>query len=609
MSLIVEGARRKWRYWSEAFRGLHGVGAPLLREKYGLAMNGLYRCVQSSDLPHKGYPCKEGCLPTPDDTGCHHCDKCGGKAGDNWPDDLQVEIEGVGASINLPPTDCVQFGGTCEDYNRTLFFGFWPRPPHTCFQTPSMGHSGVGGDIGGVHHGIPAGTGTHGISAVDYPEFGFFHGEFPSNFCNVRPMGDWTFASNAGEHTYVRMRDYQGVQEIFDDPGASFFERNYPYQAAGSNEGGTDTPPYFLYGQMNITCQGPFDNQGLPAPGFGFGLCASHWMDEHGVGGMIPFHNCMSNARLVSEFWPEKPDCMRFNRVPLTVHPTGNLSNQCCNLSQVKMYVTTIKFHDCVHHGVPPSNEPPPEPGTPLGLHTHDFFRDMVSYWPLLESSGTRADHMGEHPTGSHPLTASSSDPAYADGYFDFGGGVDLESSSSQYLERAGTSAGDLIGDSGDWTFAAWVKPESRVTGARVVSVWPAMGTSNRSWLIDIQRSGSSRFWSVGINTTLTRATDTDATNCVVGEWAHIVAQHRDGVDVRIKINNGPWHVTPHTAGIAAVTTSAVNFRLGGIGTFFDGEISEVGFWKRQLVDHETQELYISQEPLMSVATRVGWYS
>lgn len=601
MTQIAEGMRRKWRYWSETFRGLHGVGAPLLREKYGLAMNGLYRCVQSSDLPHKGYPCKEGCLPTPDATGCHHCSKCGGKAGNNWPDDMQIEIEGVGPSINLPPTDCVQFGGTCDDYNRTLLVGYWDHPLNQCWQAPATGHSGLGGSGHHIDQGVDPGHGTHAVDVTEHPDVGWFRGEWPANFCNKQPMAGFLDT----EHFLLVMRDYRGVQEIFNDPGASWADRHWPYAVTNhQNSVQNDVPPFFLWASMNIMCQGPFGGDGEGSTG----LCASHWEEQFGVPNMLPFQACISNARLVSDFWPEKPDCMRFNRVPLTVHPTGNMQNQCCNLSQVKMYVTTVKLHDCSDSFRLSSEPEPVSTRSPLDYFKIGYFNDMVSYWPLGESSGTRADHMGEHPLGSHPLTPSTSDPGTADGYFMDTVTLDLEASSSQYLERAGTSAGDLIGDSGDWTFAAWVKPESRVTGARVASVWPAMGTANRSWLIDIQRSGSNRFWSVGINTTLTRATDTDATNCVVGEWAHIVAQHRDGVDVRIKINDGPWHVTPHTAGIAAVTTSAVDFRIGGIGTFFDGLIGDVGFWKRQLSAREITELKSSSFPLYAAATLIGGY-
>ena len=210
------------------------------------------------------------------------------------------------------------------------------------------------------------------------------------------------------------------------------------------------------------------------------------------------------------------------------------------------------------------------------------LYDNLVSYWKLEEESGVRADA-----TGAHPLSDNNSVLFSASG--NLGNCASFDSGNSDYLERANGDAEELLGETGDWTFSTWVRPASRSTGAKVVSVWPGMGAFNRAWLIDLQADGGDRFFSFGVGSTVTRATDTVTANCADDTWAHVLVQHRDGTDIRIKVNNQAWIITTYTAGIGSVNT---DFRLGGRGTTFDGLVDETGFWGRALTDDECAELY-----------------
>ena len=212
------------------------------------------------------------------------------------------------------------------------------------------------------------------------------------------------------------------------------------------------------------------------------------------------------------------------------------------------------------------------------------LYASLVSYWKLGETSGTRADSVG-----NHDLTDENT-VLYSTGG-KFGNCADLEAGTSEYLERANASAADLLGVSGDWTFSTWVKPETTASGAKLVSVWPGMGSSNRAWMIDIKKTGDDYFWSGAVGGSLTRATDTDTSNCAAGTWAHIILQHNDGTNVKLKVNDETWITTSYTDGIDAVNT---DFRLGGRGTTFDGLIDETAFWSKALTDAECSWLYSS---------------
>ena len=86
--------------------------------------------------------------------------------------------------------------------------------------------------------------------------------------------------------------------------------------------------------------------------------------------------------------------------------------------------------------------------------------------------------------------------------------------------------------------------------------------------------------------------TSTDQITLAAGTWYHYVAQHRNGADIRMRINNSAWIFTAFTGGVSA---SGTDFYLGQT---FDGMIDEAAWWSRALTDVEIFWLYGGGVPL-----------
>ena len=212
----------------------------------------------------------------------------------------------------------------------------------------------------------------------------------------------------------------------------------------------------------------------------------------------------------------------------------------------------------------------------------HDsLYNGMVSYWKLEEASGVRADELG-----THPLAESTNDPARAVGKHGYA--ADMEKGDTNQLTRANASAGDLMGDDGSWTFAAWVNPESLANNDRLLSVWPTTGAPNRAYRLVVKSSDKMRL-QVDEGGAIRSA---ETASLSTSTWHHIVAQHNNGTDFRIKLDNAAWVVTSHTAGVQSSNQDFI------LGHSFDGLIDEAAWWSRSLTDLEIYWLYGNGKPL-----------
>ena len=223
----------------------------------------------------------------------------------------------------------------------------------------------------------------------------------------------------------------------------------------------------------------------------------------------------------------------------------------------------------------------------------HDsLYNGMVSYWKLEEASGVRADELG-----THPLAQSTNDPARATGIHGFG--VDMDKASTNQLSRANASAGDLKGSSGSWTFAMWIKIGTPANNNALASCWSGSGGDRAFRLVTKGTDGTNcqiRFQATqqGSGGSIQTAGDTSTEQITLANdtWHHYVAQHRNGTDIRMRVNNSAWIETAFTGGVSA---SGTDFYLGQT---FDGMIDEAAWWSRALTDLEIYWLYGNGKPL-----------
>ena len=235
--------------------------------------------------------------------------------------------------------------------------------------------------------------------------------------------------------------------------------------------------------------------------------------------------------------------------------------------------------------------------GHTAGMGT--LYESIEAYWKLDEASAgdeaqTRLDSVGTYPLTDYNTATSSTGGK-------IGNCLQCESTNSEYLYTSLAENDALVGDTGDWTFACWAKPDTKINNGRIVASWPGMG-ANKSWMVEIRYTNPRYHWSATVyeydagGSTIVRATDDTVASVVSDQWSHLIAQHDDGTSIRLKIDNGSWITTSCTGGIAH-KASPPDFKMGG-NAYYDGLIDEAGFWSRLLTDDECSWLYNSGDGL-----------
>lgn len=212
---------------------------------------------------------------------------------------------------------------------------------------------------------------------------------------------------------------------------------------------------------------------------------------------------------------------------------------------------------------------------------------NLISYWKLDEASGNALDAHG-----SNTLTETSGTIDAATGVIN--GGRDFESIDTEYFtcaDNAGLSAGDV-----DFTIAAWVRRESLAFGA-IASKHNGATIAGSEWTLVFQTSPADRFrFSVYSGSSETQVIANNFGAPVVDTWYHVVAWH-DSVSnvIGISVNAGTPNTEAHTTGVNDTTAGFfIGVSGAAAGTYHDGIIDEVGFWKRVLTSDERTSLYNS---------------
>lgn len=217
---------------------------------------------------------------------------------------------------------------------------------------------------------------------------------------------------------------------------------------------------------------------------------------------------------------------------------------------------------------------------TPSSLNTN-----LVSYWKLDETSGTRIDAVtatGNDLTDNNTVTSNPGIIVNA-GQF--------TAASSEWLTHTSNSSlqtGDI-----DFTFAAWVYLDATGTAMTILAKYGA--TTKEYWL---------RYENTGVFSFCVFATGTAGCSTIqattfgapaTATWYHIIAWH-DSVNnsLGICVNGGTPDTVSYSSGITALAGDFGMGALPTVGQYWNGRIDEVGFWKKVLNSAERDELYNS---------------
>ncbi len=184
---------------------------------------------------------------------------------------------------------------------------------------------------------------------------------------------------------------------------------------------------------------------------------------------------------------------------------------------------------------------------------------------------------------------------------------ADLESSSSQYANRAGaTVSGITFTD--DFTIEAWVKPESyNASTGYIISRQDGGATG---WTLRISALG--RLECVSLLSGGNNRTISSYLSVNIGAWSHVAAtMDNSGGSYTMYINGVSVGFSTATNGTVASLSQGTNIdlRIGSIsggspGNYYDGKVSDVRLWNAvrtatQIRDNMNQQLIGSETNLV----------
>jgi hypothetical protein len=203
---------------------------------------------------------------------------------------------------------------------------------------------------------------------------------------------------------------------------------------------------------------------------------------------------------------------------------------------------------------------------------------DLVAYYKLDETSGTRFDSVGANNLSDFNTVG------FAIGKI--GNAADFVEANNEYLSIASNT--DLQLNSGSWTIAFWVKTPTIAGIQTLVSKW-----SNIKREYIIYTSGGQVLLGIGKGDNSGGSFQTNGANHGDDIWTFIVVWY-DAVASKsyIQLDNGSIaeHTVPLTPG-----NSNNDFRIGGDNDNdgrFTGLIDEAGIWHRTLTAPERSQLY-----------------
>lgn len=206
---------------------------------------------------------------------------------------------------------------------------------------------------------------------------------------------------------------------------------------------------------------------------------------------------------------------------------------------------------------------------------------DLVSYWKLDESSGTRADAHGTNDlTDNNTVTSAVGK---------IGTAADFDSGSSESLSRVSNSSlqvGDI-----DFSIAFWIQAETLATFPVVIRKGDN-GIFTEEYVIYYDTSANRLKWEVCSGAAIA-VTVTYGSAFSTGTWYHVVCWHdASNNQIGLAVNDGTPVTLSHSDGVRAASGL---FEVGARsvqGLYWNGLIDEIGFWKRVLSSQDRTDLY-----------------
>ena len=220
---------------------------------------------------------------------------------------------------------------------------------------------------------------------------------------------------------------------------------------------------------------------------------------------------------------------------------------------------------------------------------------DLVSFWKLDESSGTRYDAFGSNDLTDNNTVGQGTGTVYANA-------ADFEVTNNEYL----TVADNAGLRPANFTFSCWVKLESKRAQSIIASKDVYNSNATREWVLDYE-SGFDRFnFYVFYNSSggwdLVQANNFGSVSA--GVWYHVCLTCNNS-EITIRINGGTADSTSVTSS-PRNTSSSPPFALGSFfsspgtttaGAEMDGLIEAAGLWSRVLSDAEITALANKDDP------------
>lgn len=211
---------------------------------------------------------------------------------------------------------------------------------------------------------------------------------------------------------------------------------------------------------------------------------------------------------------------------------------------------------------------------------------NLIAWWDLDETSGTRADSHG-----SNTLTDNNTVLSVAG---KISNGADFVEANSEYLSIADNT--DLSMGDVDMAIACWVKIDDLGTH-RILGKADTVNPAGMEYALQHATAGDlfGFVTSDGTTTTILEATTYGAST--VDEWVFIYAYHdATANEIGISINGGTIDTAALSVGIQdSDAPFEIGRHYGGSAGYLDGSVDECAIWKgRILTAAEVQVLYNS---------------
>lgn len=223
-------------------------------------------------------------------------------------------------------------------------------------------------------------------------------------------------------------------------------------------------------------------------------------------------------------------------------------------------------------------------------------YDSAVAHWKLDETSGTRADSVGNLDLTDHNTVASAE---VGTGRVGTNRAV-FVSANSEYLSAANS---DVInfGDE-DFTFSCWIRITDKADNRIILSKWDAP-SNLRQYMIDYDPSADRFRFVVSSDGTDFPLVEADSLGSpTAAAWYFIVAWHDSVANtINIQINNGTVDSTAHSGGVYQTSTEFDLGRalFGGPSTeYHNGDMDSVTVFNKVLTSAERTALWNSEQGL-----------